>query len=199
MEFYIVISTCVGYEDTLDEMIKTVPEGYKHIVVYSNAKEESHEVLGDRLNVYVPKNLYEYTAWLGVEYLILNCIVGVDSWFLFTHDTTRFTPESQSKFPTIVYVLHKTPINFYSLASGGFHNICLCRKGALRKIWSHLKGKTVMTKDEARNLEGKLPDLLDRNEVGEFSFFPVMLPNEHHIENRNTTYIHSIGVYKYYS
>jgi hypothetical protein len=199
MSLYFVISTCTGYENILDNVLPSVPKNAFLIIVTSNSNRDDYEIISEKLiNVYLSKNLYEYTAWLGIDFLLKKSIVSPDSWFLFTHDTSLFTPESGNKIRYITTVLHRTPINFYSLLRGGFHNICLCRNPAIKKIANHLKTIESMTKDEARNLECKLPTLLESNEIGEYAI-PSVNSDEEIMPGKKTTIITSVGILKFYN
>jgi hypothetical protein len=196
MNFYIVISTCPGYESALVGILKSIPPDMNYIVVYSKSQEESYEIVGNRINVFIPKNLYEYTAWLGVESLIKNCVVNPTDWFLFTHDTTVAGDNFKKKFLDILCILHKTPIDYYSLANGGFHNISLCRRSGLKNICNYLGKIETMTKEEARNLEGKLPTLMAHGEIGEYYLTPEICIAE---GPKSKSYLVAVDIYKYFT
>lgn len=198
MKFHIVISTIDQNKEHLDKLLKTIDDKIDVIVVYSNSVKNGHDQASpNRTNVYMEKNLYEYTAWLGVDYLIKNGIADTDDWFLMTHDTTLFTEESPVLIGVLLATLHNTPIEFYSLVKGGFHNIALCRKTGIKLVAEHFHTVETMNKEGARGYETKLVDFLAPSVVGEYIYRPYTMDNEF-IPGKKTSFFKSIGLFKAY-
>ena len=198
MKFHIVISTIDQNKEHLAKVLKSIDDKIDVIVVYSDSIQNGHEqVSQNRTHVYMEKNLYEYTAWLGVDYLIKNGIVDMDDWFLMTHDTTLFTEESTALMSMLLATLHNTPVEFYSLVKGGFHNIALCRKSGIKLVASHFYTVNTMNKEEARWYETKLVDFLDPTVIGEYIYRPFTI-DEEFIPGKKTSFFKSIGLFKAY-
>ena len=130
-----------------------------------------------------------------MDFLVRNNVVDSKDWFLMTHDTTKFSQDSDLRLSIIIKTLHKTPIDFYSLVSGRFHNIALCRNSGIHKIADHFHTIDTMTKQQAIDIETKLPDFLDSNVVGEYAVDPRGLGI---IEGRNVTFFESCSLIKFF-
>jgi hypothetical protein len=198
MKFHIVISTIDQNKDHLDKVLKSIDTNLDVIVVYANQIITNHKRVDDhRIDVHIEKNLYEYTAWLGVDYLIKNGTVDTNDWFLMTHDTTLFTEDSSTLMGILLCALHNTPIEFYSLVQGGFHNISMCRKSGIALVAAHFHTVETMTKDEARKYETKLVDFLSPSVVGEHMYRPFVIDQEF-IPGKKTSFFKSVGLFKAY-
>ena len=194
-----VIVTCKNYEKALSNVLETIQHFGKIIIVNANSSEDSYKVINENvIHVNIVKNFYEYTGWLGIDLLVRNNIVDINEWFFMTHDTTMFTEKSQIKMIFILKVISHTPIEFYSLVGGRFHNICLCRKSGVQKIANHFHNIETMTKKQACDIETTLPTLLDSNIIGEYSFQPINYLGKEIMPGKKTTIFESIDMYKFY-
>jgi hypothetical protein len=202
--FYIVISTFgETYKPILNSLLETIPKGLKIIIVHAKSEDNSYKINDDIIDVNITKNLYEYSAWIGVDFLIKQNVINPEDWYLFTHDTTLFTSQTKQMTETILNTIHRTPINFYSLIGGGFHNICLCRRDAITKIADLFSKYENLTKDQANFYESKLPDMVDVNTVGEYicgtTHFIDGIEGLPVLPGRKTVLLSSINLYKFYS
>jgi len=198
MSFYVVISTIDSYSNIL-EQVKLTKSPFQIIVVYANSQTNSFERISpQRINVNIKKNLYEYTAWLGVDLLIKNKIVEQDDWFLMTHDTTLFMKFAVEKIGSLLKVIHRTNIEYYALVAGAFHNICLCRSSGIKNIADYFHTVDTMTKDEARNLETKLGQFVDPSKTGEYAIGPMNAVDVILLPGKKTTMIESVDIMKFY-
>ena len=202
--FCIVISTFgETYKPILNSLLQTIPQGLKIIIVHAKSEDNSYKINENIIDVNVINNLYEYTAWVGVELLIKQNVISRDDWYLFTHDTTLFTPQTKDKIESILSTIHRTPIDFYSLSKEGFHNICLCRKNAITTIADFFSKHENFTKDQANFYESKLPDLLDVNTVGEYIIGTTHFKEEGYdisvLPGRKPILLSSINLLKFYS
>lgn len=156
MNPYIVITSLKGYEVARNVLLQSLPPGWekRYILVYQKEAEDNCKVCEDgHIEVMLQRNIYEYGAWIGVKLLLDNNIIPQDSWFLFIHDTCKFSPNSKLLTDRIVKQYDRTNIDCIWLCLGGFNNICLIRRSAIYegfKLYEHVHS---MTKTDAIEAE----------------------------------------------
>lgn len=157
MQPWIVIPTIRTTHDVYDYLWSTMPEDARKrsITVYQNEPVEMIIIhVNGSIDISIKENMFEYGAWLAVYKLVLERKVDYNDWFLMIHDSCAFENNTMEKVEEICFLLTKTPIQFYSLANMGFHNISLVRNMGIWKIADYQLGLSKMTKDDAIAIEG---------------------------------------------
>jgi hypothetical protein len=204
---YICIMTIKGYEIALDRLIASLPSGARYIVVYGKESEERYEIIDkNRTNVYIKQNIFEYGTWVAIQYLVEHKVVNKSDWFLFTHDTSEFGPESKVLIDNLAVKYTDTDKNLIWLDKNGFNNICLVRNDAITKGAEKYKNIYTMDKAEAARMEMDKtfhlsPKLIDTPSAFETNDVDLHRRDVGRIYNgiqRSEAYFSSIGLKKYY-
>lgn len=146
-DFFIVIPTIRKYVIALNRLIESIPENHKYIIIYQGEEKESYEVLPNgNIEMSIKHNIYEYGNYIGVNILIENNIVSVDSWFLFIHDTCKFHNDSIQLTRDIIDKYNSTDIDIIWLSPNGQCNLCLIRHNGIKAGYNIYKNELIMDK-----------------------------------------------------
>jgi len=146
-----VVTTSPGYDKELREFLETFPSENKLIIVF---QKEDHDLIDkfseNIFRVFSKRNLYEYGAWPAVQRLLDAGLVSPDDKFFMVHDTCRLTATT---FMSLSFLPDR---DVFWAHESGCHNICLTKGFAVKPVADYLILDTCMTKDRAREIEGKL-------------------------------------------
>lgn len=146
-----VVTTSPGYDKELQGFLETFPSENKLIIVFQKEAYDLADQWSENIfRVFSKRNLYEYGAWPAVQRLLDAGHASPDDRFFMVHDTCRMTVETWQAIKDLpdhdVFWAH----------ADGCHNICVTKGSAVKPVADYLILDTFMTKERAREIEGKL-------------------------------------------
>lgn len=146
-----VVTTSPGYDKELQGFLETFPSENKLIIVFQNEDLDLIDQFSENIfRVFSKRNLYEYGAWPAVQRLLDAGHASPDDRFFMVHDTCRMTAT------TFVGLQFLPDHDVFWAHADGCHNICVTKGSAVKPVTDYLILDTFMTKERAREIEGKL-------------------------------------------
>ena len=158
MNFFVCITTIKKYDIALQTIINSLPKEWQknYILVYNNEPKNDYKMCEDgNIEVYITNNLFDYGNWVGVNILLEANIVPQDSWFLFVHDTCKFSENSADLTQEILEKYNNYDTDILWLCDTGQCNICLIKKHGVQYGNTLYKDIHTMTKAETIIYEWK--------------------------------------------
>ena len=146
-----VVTTSPGYDKELQGFLETFPSENKLIIVFQKEDLDLIDKWNENIfRVFSKRNLYEYGAWPAVQSVLDAGHASPDDRFFMVHDTCRMTADTWQ-------ALKDLPVRDVVWAhTDGCHNICVTKGSAVKPVADYLILDTFMTKERAREIEGKL-------------------------------------------
>jgi hypothetical protein len=151
--FYICITTIVGYEVALNSLLDSMPLEWKdkYILVYQKADEENICLFEDgHIEIHIKNNLQDYGNWIGIYKLLEQELIPKDSCFLFIHDTCKFGEQSYRLTSHVANVfMNESNYDIMWLSKLGQCNICLIKESGVRYGYNIYKDINEISKPES--------------------------------------------------
>jgi hypothetical protein len=202
--FYISIILTKKYQNSLDQLVETLPTQYKKVIIYQDEPEDSYQIQdnGDII-IYQVRNIYEYGQFTALKYGFDNGLFTDDCVFLLLHSTMKLKENSHEKIETLRSEMGDAHI--YFICPNGQFNMCLADKQGIEAIAPFYKDFYTLDKGlgiewEMGYVEGKSP----RSAKTSVKIHPDTIYNNVNISSRVygglerwTTYIPSIDAEKF--
>jgi hypothetical protein len=187
-----VVTTAPGYDKELKQFINSFPEKNSLIIVFQNeAQDLIDQPLPNLFRVFSTRNLYEYGAWPAVQRLLDAGHVSPEDQFFMVHDTCRFTGGTEQA------VSFLPDCDVFWAHDKGCHNICVTKGVAVKPVSDYLVLDTCMTKDRARDIEGKL-HLLTKDFKNFFSTIGSEFIGDMSTDDRVCAHLPSVKLLKFF-
>jgi hypothetical protein len=154
MNFFVCITTIKKYDIALQTIINSLPKEWQknYILVYNNEPKNDYKMCEDgHIEVYITNNLFDYGNWVGVNLLLEANVVPQNSWFLFVHDTCKFSENSADLTQEIIVKYNNSDTDILWLCDTGQCNICLIKKNGIqygntlyKDIQTMIKAETII-------------------------------------------------------
>lgn len=124
------------------------------ILVYANEDRQGLRRDPDgRWHVYLKRNIYEYTAFFGVQELYKQGLLLRDVPCLLLHDTTYAGPNFRTKLDHMMEVHRDYGANLLWMSEQGTFNICIFNDRVVEQVCARLGPYMTMDKMKAIDME----------------------------------------------
>lgn len=132
--FYVCITTVKGYEEALENVLKSFPSNEKFIIVYQKENDNYYKQRNDgNYEVYLNKNIYDLGGCSGLYLLKKDGIIKDNDYILMIHDTCKLG-ENTFKLSKEIIENDKN-FDIFWAGMNGESNICIIKSKIIDKVY----------------------------------------------------------------